>query len=166
MRLNSPLPARSRQAGAAIRRRRPFAAGEPRHHGTQTPLPDDPTRLLPVDPHSLGLGISGPLDPLRLGVGARGSMPLQGLPPTLCAVIGHSRNPIVGTFRRLEAHNGLLVVRRRQRGSLLAQPPPDCGAENIARTPLCDCGSNFANLAEFRSRLLIVVPKSRDFYTI
>ena len=24
-------------------------------HGTQTPLPDDPTRLLPVDPHSLGL---------------------------------------------------------------------------------------------------------------
>ena len=29
--LHSPLPARSRQAGATIRRRRPFAAGEPRH---------------------------------------------------------------------------------------------------------------------------------------
>ena len=49
-------------------------------HGTQTPLPDDPTRLLPVDPHSLGLGFSGPLDPL----GARGSMPLKGLPPPPC----------------------------------------------------------------------------------
>ena len=29
--LHSPLPARSRQAGATIRRGRPFAAGEPRH---------------------------------------------------------------------------------------------------------------------------------------
>ena len=29
--LHSPLPARSRQAGATVRRRRPFAADEPRH---------------------------------------------------------------------------------------------------------------------------------------
>ncbi len=29
--LHSPLPARSRQAGATVRRGRPFAAGEPRH---------------------------------------------------------------------------------------------------------------------------------------
>ncbi len=35
-------------------------------HGAPTPLAeDDPTRLLPVDPHSLGLGFSGPLDPLN-----------------------------------------------------------------------------------------------------
>ena len=33
------------------------------NHGTQTPLPDDHTRLPPVDPHSLGLGFSGAVDP-------------------------------------------------------------------------------------------------------
>ena len=55
----------------------PTLSLSPSLHGTQTPLPDDPTRLLPVDPHSLGLGFSGAVDPL----GARGSTPPQGLPP-------------------------------------------------------------------------------------
>jgi hypothetical protein len=37
----------------------------------------------------------------------------------VCRVISHSRTPILGTFRSLEAHTGPLVVSRRQRGSLL-----------------------------------------------
>ena len=53
---------------------------ESRHHGTQTPLPDDPTRLPPVDPHSLGLGFSGAVDPL----GGPGLHAPPGPPPPPC----------------------------------------------------------------------------------
>jgi hypothetical protein len=45
--------------------------------------------------------------------------PPRASPHPVCRVISHSKTPILGTFRSLEAHTGPLIVSRRQRGSLL-----------------------------------------------
>ena len=73
-------------------------------HGAQTPRPDDPTRVLPVDPHSLWLGFSVPLDPP--GPGA--PRPLRSLPRPCAA--GWSTEGAHSRHRRLEATGAVNVA--------------------------------------------------------